>query len=66
MIQLFVKNNKVVRPTYLIPDEEAFVVAEEEIEGAHGLPIITAPISAGLYSTVEPVKERPTCMEISP
>ena len=38
-IKMNVHKIKNRRPTYLNPDEEALVVASDEIEGAHGLPI---------------------------
>ena len=65
VIQISVKTNKVGRPTYLSLDEELLVVAAAEIEGAHGLPVDTATISAELQSIVAYVKARPTCKKIT-
>ena len=31
--------NKIVRPTYLSNNKESFIVAAEEIEGDHALPL---------------------------
>ena len=63
--QLYVKMNKVGRPTYLIPGEESLVVAEEEIEGNHGLPVNTATISTELQYVVASVKAIETCKNIT-
>ena len=52
VIQISVNLNKLVRPTYLIPDEEALVVAAADIEGDHGSPVETNMISSELQSTV--------------
>ena len=65
VIQLSVKNNKVVIPTYLIMDEESFVVAAAEIEGAPRLPVDTTMIAAELQCVVASVNARPTHKEIS-
>ena len=43
-----VQKNKVGRPTYLNSDEEALMVASEDIEGAHGLPIDVNTLGADL------------------
>ena len=45
LFQLSVKNHIVGRLTYLSPDEESFLVAAAEIEGARGFPIDTSNIS---------------------
>ena len=63
---MYVKNNKVVRLTYLSPDEESFLVAAVEIEGPNRLTIDTASIASELHSVVESVKARPTFKEIAP
>ena len=39
IIKMSFKKIKVGRPTYLNSDEEALMIASEEIEGSHGLPI---------------------------
>ena len=57
VLQLSVKENKLGRPTYPSPDEEAFVVAAKYIEGDNGLPIYTTSITYEIYSVVESVKE---------
>ena len=66
MIQPSVKKTTVVRPTYLSPYEESFVVATEEIEVAHGLPIDTALMAYELKIVVESVKEKPAYKDIAP
>ena len=48
VLQLSVKKHKLVRHTYLSPEEEALVVATAEIGGAHGLSMETANILAEL------------------
>ena len=53
MLQLAVKNNKLGIPTYLSPDEEAFVVAAAEIEGCHGFSIKTDSMENELQIVVE-------------
>ena len=55
MLQISVKKNKAERSTYLSPDEKAFVVSEEAIDGAQGYTIVTALIAAELQSVVESV-----------
>ena len=46
IIKMSVEKFKVGRPTNLNSDEEALVVASEEIEGAHGLPIAVNTLGA--------------------
>ena len=52
VLQLFVENHKLVRPTYLSLYEESLVVSSAEIEGAHGLPMDTATVAAELQCVV--------------
>ena len=64
MLQLSVKNIKLGRPTYLIPDEEAFLVAAEEIECSQGFTMDNAMIAYELYCVVSSVQEIPIFKEI--
>ena len=60
-----VLDQKAGRPPYLITYEDAFLVAEAEIEGDQGFPIDTDTIPDELQCVVESVKSRPTCKEIA-
>ena len=54
-INMTVHRIKVGRPTYLNSDVEALVVASDEIEGAHGLPIDVNTIGVELQLVIRSV-----------
>ena len=60
-LQLSVKKNKLGRPTYLIPDEEAFSISAADIEVSHGFLIDTATIAYELQCVVSSVEEIQRC-----
>ena len=49
------QRSKVGRPTYLNYDEEAWVVASEEIEGAYGIPIDVNTLGAEMQLVIKTV-----------
>ena len=66
MIKMSVHRIKVGRPTYLNSDEEALVVASEEIEGAHGLPIDFNTLGVELQLVIKSVNARQSTNYITP
>ena len=66
MIKQSVQWNKIGRPTYLYSDEEALVVASEEIEGAHGLPIDVNTLGVELQLVIKAVNTRQSTKYITP
>ena len=53
IIKISVQKIEIGRPTYINSDEEALVVASEEIEGAHGFPIDVNTLGSELQLVIK-------------
>ena len=65
-IKMTVHRVKSGRPTYLNSDEKALVVASEEIEIAHGLPIDVNTLGGKLQLVIRAVNARQSTKVITP
>ena len=66
IIKMSVQRIKFGRPTYLNSDEEALVVASEEIEGAHGFPIDVNALGGKLKLAIKVVNARQSTKDVTP
>ena len=65
-IKMTVHKIKIGRPTYLNQDEEALVVASDEIEGDHGLPIDVNTLGSELQLVIRAVNTQQSTKVITP
>ena len=63
---MFVHKIKKGIPTHLNPYEEALVVASDEMEGAHGLPIDVNTLGVELQLVIREVNARQSTKVITP
>ena len=66
IINLSVQKIKVGKPTYLNSDEEALVVASEEIEGAHGFPTDVNTYGSKLQFFIKAMNAQQSTKDITP